>query len=134
MSDKENKPLDERTFDGVYLVYRELLSLKKLINSLAHEQNWKRLLTEYKTFNWESIGAIIIEADEHGPTVVEWNMHRYQRRSPENKYGADIWYSRAAGRDESGDINYIRLITFTGDRYQVDDLSQSAKYMMNDQR
>jgi hypothetical protein len=42
---------------------------------------------------------------------LEWGGHAWQRRSPQNKFGSAIWYSRAVGKDESG-VHYARLITF----------------------
>lgn len=79
----------------------------------SNPPNWTKQLSQYKS-NWpEAIDATVIDSDQDGPTVVAWAGHAYIRRSSENKkYGAAIWFSRADGRDESGEANYVRLITF----------------------
>jgi hypothetical protein len=34
------------------------------------------------------------------------------RRSPANKFGEAIWFSRCTGKDENGENKYEKLITF----------------------
>ena len=74
--------------------------------------NYQRRLADFLHFNWPAIGATVLEADEFGPAAVEWRGLRYTRRSPQNKFDAAIWFSRAAGKDEDGTVRYERLITF----------------------
>ena len=45
------------------------------------------------------------------PQWSQWS-DRYKRRSPSNSYGAVIYFSRAVGKDEKGNTQYERLITF----------------------
>lgn len=87
------------------------LAIIAAANSTA-EPNYQRSLTDYAAFDWASIGANILESDQAGPTVVGHNNFVYTRRSPQNKFDAAIWYSRADGKDEDGNVKYLRLITF----------------------
>lgn len=79
---------------------------------LPEEPNLQRPLDQYLTFDWSSIDATIVKSDEYGPAIVECDGRLWTRRSPENKFGEAIWYSRAAGKDEAGVNRYLRLITF----------------------
>jgi multisubunit Na+/H+ antiporter MnhB subunit len=45
-------------------------------------------------------------------TLVEYRGKTYKRRSPENKFGAAIWFSRSVGKDEEGQNQYEKFITF----------------------
>lgn len=76
------------------------------------EPNLVRPLEEYRTFDWASIGASIVREDPDGPTHVEHGGFLYTRRSPNNKFGAAIWYSRADGKDDDGNTRYLKLISF----------------------
>ncbi|GAB4519965.1 MAG: hypothetical protein Kow0047_31200 [Anaerolineae bacterium] len=66
----------------------------------------------YPTFDWSSIGAEVIASDKHGPTMVRWSGRVYKRRSPLNKYGEVIIFSRATGVGEDGKQQYERLVRF----------------------
>lgn len=95
--------------------------------------NYQRRLADFTSFNWPAIGATVLEADEFGPAAVEWRGMRYTRRSPQNKFDAAIWFSRAAGKDEDGTVRYERLITFKEQaepeplsRKMVDELAKIA--------
>lgn len=74
--------------------------------------NYQRRLEEFGTFDWSTIGALVLEHDGDGPAAVEWRGRRYTRRAPQNKFDPAIWFSRAAGKDEDGTVHYDRLITF----------------------
>ena len=74
--------------------------------------NYQALFDEYKNFNWEEIGAKIEQVDSYGVATVLWGGNRFVRRSPENAFGAAIYFSRCIGKDESGKNQYERLITF----------------------
>ena len=91
----------------------ELLeAIAKVSVSKAKPPGYTRDITEFPKFNWPSIDAKVIEFDDYGPTIVEWNRHRYYRRSPENNFGTAIFFSRSLGKKEDGGNNYERLITF----------------------
>jgi hypothetical protein len=74
--------------------------------------NYQAFLEDFHSFNWEEIGAAIEKVDNYGVATVLWGGNRFVRRSPENSYGATIYFSRCTGKDESGRNQYERLITF----------------------
>ena len=87
-----------------------------MATAAANPPNWKRPLSAYKNGWVKAIGAYEVAKDQHGPTLIFWMGHHYLRRSSENKkYGAAIWFSRAIGKDEAGNNEYARLITFNDD-------------------
>ena len=88
--------------------------LKQMLRQNApHAPNYRHPLSTYWTFDWHSIGAEIIRRDKKGATQVLWGGYLWMRRNDNGrKYGDAIWFSRADGRNDNGDLNYIRLITF----------------------
>jgi hypothetical protein len=88
--------------------------LRQLLRQNApHAPNYRHPLSTYWTFDWHSIGAEIIRRDKKGATQVLWGGYLWMRRNDNGrKYGDAIWFSRADGRNDNGDLNYIRLITF----------------------
>lgn len=76
------------------------------------EPNLQRPIEQFRGFDWGGIEATVVKADEWGAAIVEWNGRLWTRRSPENKFGEAIWFSRAAGKDAEGKNLYLRLITF----------------------
>ena len=74
--------------------------------------NYQFALDKFTTFDWESIGAVVADRDSDGASAILWRKNIYVRRSPSNKFGAAIWFSRCTGRDENGANIYERLITF----------------------
>lgn len=73
----------------------------------------RRPISEFSHFDWASIGASVVSSDNDGPTHVEYGGTLWTRRSPQNKFGAAIWFSRASGgKDADGNVKYLRLITF----------------------
>ena len=118
---------DVPEFEGQLLtalraIWRELREIKKLLEAQQQAQpsptpaevrapNLRRLLSEYPSFNWDEIGAKVLSADEDGATAVAWGGHTFVRRT-NPKFGAEVWFSRATGRGEDGEISYERLITF----------------------
>lgn len=91
---------------------KELLSTMKAIAS-TNPPNWRRPLSSYKNFNWEQIGAKTIRTDDDGVSDVLWCGHIYTRRSGSNaKFGAAIWFSRATGKGDDDEAQYLKLITF----------------------
>jgi hypothetical protein len=74
---------------------------------------WHKPIAEFKNFDWTAIGAKVLKSDRDGAAVVEWKSREYIRRSPENKFGAAIYFSRSIGLDPTtGKAVYERLITF----------------------
>ena len=74
--------------------------------------NFSRPIEEYPHFDWSTIQARVIKSDPEGATHVEWGGETWTRRSPANKFEPAIWYSRANGKDDDGNVLYLRLITF----------------------
>jgi DdrB-like protein len=86
--------------------------LRQIAVSSNPAPNYQRLLSEYPTFDWPSIGATVLNRDDDGVTAVEWNGQVFTRRSPNNKFDAAVWFSRHLGQDADGNKRYARLISF----------------------
>lgn len=82
--------------------------------------NLTRPLSEFKTFDWGSIGAIVVQSDNDGPTIISYQGREYRRRSPENKFNPAIWFSRKEGE------LYVRLISFTAKCDPVEPLGRKV--------
>lgn len=79
----------------------------------AGAPNLQKPISQFKSFDWASIGSSVVQRDEHGPAIVEWGGKQFTRRSPQNKYDPAIWFSRSTGeRNGEGTVIYERLITF----------------------
>ncbi len=93
-------------------------SLSRIAIALEHmippqaAPNYQFALDKFATFDWESIGAVVADRDSDGASAILWRNNIYVRRSPSNKFGAAIWFSRCTGRDDKGANIYERLITF----------------------
>lgn len=97
----------------------QLLAMQRIADALeriaphAKAPDYQKPLGAFKAFNWDEIGAKVIQADSHGAAIVEWGGRQYMRRSPSNKYDPAIWFSRSTGEtDSEGRTLYERLITF----------------------
>ena len=110
----------DRLLTALRVIWRELREIKQLLAereppssspSTPSAPNLRRLLTDYPNFDWAAIGAVVKQRDDDGPALVEWRGNLYTRRT-NPKFGAEIWFSRATGRDEDGEVSYERLITF----------------------
>jgi hypothetical protein len=86
--------------------------LRQIAISSNPAPNYQRPLGDYRDFDWASIGAVVLKEDADGATDVEWNGQVFTRRSPQNRFGAAIWFSRCVGKDAEGNNKYARLITF----------------------
>ncbi len=120
---------DQHADKLLQLLERIALALETLARAGAPaEPNYIKPLGDYREFDWESIGASVVQADADGPTHLEWGGALWTRRSPSNKFSPAIWYSRASGKDEEGNNKYLRLITFrpVGDAEPVPDKVAAA--------
>lgn len=90
---------------------RIAIALEQMIPQ-AVAPNYQFELKDFATFNWASIGALVVQRDSDGATAVLWKNNTFLRRSPSNKFGAAIWFSRCVGKDAMGANKYERLITF----------------------
>ncbi|ARV57992.1 hypothetical protein BZZ01_04480 [Nostocales cyanobacterium HT-58-2] len=99
--------------------HRQMLALEKIADTLERlaptnvpAPNYQYPLESFTRFNWESIGATVVTNDQYGAAVVSWRGKQFIRRSPSNKFGEAIWFSRCIGKDDSGENRYERLVTF----------------------
>ena len=96
---------------------RELRLLERIADALDRlappptAPNYQFSLEAFKFFDWKSIGAMVEQSDASGATIVCRNGLYFTRRSPSNKFGEAIWFSRSV-KDENGQPTYERLITF----------------------
>lgn len=74
--------------------------------------NYEVCLTQFRAFDWGAIDATVEQEDHDGVATVLWRGHRYVRRSAANKFEPAIWFSRAVGKDEAGNVQYAKLVTF----------------------
>jgi hypothetical protein len=107
----------EQTELWLEIQHRQMLALERIadtLDSLAPKSapDIKRPIEEFKNFDWSSIGARVDKSDSYGAAVVSWKGQIYTRRSPQNKFGVAIWFSRCVGKEEDGANKYERLITF----------------------
>lgn len=92
---------------------RIAVALERIAPTEQKAPNWIKPLSEFLRFNWASIQASVVAADQHGATIVEWGGKQFLRRSPNNKFGEAIWFSRSTGeQDSEGKTLYERLVTF----------------------
>jgi len=93
----------------VAVLHRIATALEAIALSKAPAPNFVRPISEYAEFDFNAIGAKVAAHDRHGPTMLEWGGYQWTRRSPSNKFGSAIWFSRPIGKDETG-VRYARLI------------------------
>ena len=102
--------------------------------------NYRAVLEEFNNYDWLSIGAEIEMTDKYGVASVIWNgdcaprtgkANRYKRLSPQNSYGAVIFYSRCIGKDKQGNNQYERLITFEPlENLEAEPISRKAEHII----
>jgi hypothetical protein len=82
------------------------------VKANAAAPNLRKSLAVFGSFDWVAAGIEVIESDDSGPSLVEWNGKQFTRRAGAGKFGESIWFSRSIGKDEAGENQYERLITF----------------------
>jgi hypothetical protein len=116
--------------------HRQITALERIAEALDRlapntAPNYQRSLEDFRAFNWESINATIERSDQYGAAIVNWRGYQFVRRSPSNKFGEAIWFSRCIGRDDAGENKYERLITFKPvSKAQVDALPEKVSRLM----
>lgn len=75
------------------------------------DQTITMTLGDFKTFDWASIGARVLNSDESGTAQV-WHEGKVYTRRTNDKFGTEIWFSRGNGKNADGTAKYHRLITF----------------------
>lgn len=108
-------------------------SLERIAKLLEEESaqkeapNYQLRLEDFATFNWASIDAIVERHDAQGAAIVSWKGKQFVRRSPTNKYGPVVFFSRCTGKDEQGDNQYERLCTFKSlERVKVEPIPEKV--------
>lgn len=117
MTDLELQLLTRNTMalEAIHDILRDMYAAVTFLRSLETcdtAPNYQYDLSAFPNFNWGTIGAAIARTDRYGAAAVTWGGHTYIRRSPQNKFGEAIWFSRCTGKGESGENVYLRLITF----------------------
>lgn len=104
----------EQTASMLTAIEQRLIRLCEAMERLAPQQapDYQIPLERWSKFDWATIGATVELADNYGAAVVFWRGQQFQRRSPNNKFGVAVWYSRCTGKDERGENQYERLCTF----------------------
>lgn len=97
--------------------HRQMQALERIASTLEQlapksAPDYQKPLEEFRSFNWASINASVERSDQYGAAIVNWKGYQFVRRSPSNKFGEAIWFSRCIGKDENGGNQYERLITF----------------------
>ncbi len=117
---------------------KQLTALEKIaaaLEMLTPEKstpNYRYDLKKFPTFDWSSIHAEVERKDRYGAATVIWQGKRYVRRSPENGFGAAIFFTRCIGKSENGHNQYERLITFEAlNNLQVRPISREAEAEIN---
>jgi hypothetical protein len=99
--------------------HRQMLALERIAEAVERlapattaAPSYTYPLESFTSFDWSSIGATVVQSDQYGAAIVNWKGQQYVRRSPSNKFGEAIWFSRCVGKDDSGENRYERLVTF----------------------
>lgn len=102
---QEKGEFEERVINGLGAIYKMLSANNQLLERIAiavekaADSNTKgarfmRKATEYKSFNWDAIGAEVIRRDRDDlPDLVKWKELIYTRRAKSEQDG-NIWFSR----------------------------------------
>lgn len=87
--------------------HRQMIALEKLADAVQQlvpvsraAPNYQYQLENFNTFDWSSIGVTVERSDQFGAAIVSWRGLQFVRRSPANKFGEAIWFSRCTGKDE----------------------------------
>lgn len=127
-------PQDFQTYLNIQKLQIQTLSrIADALEQLAPPKapNYQLSLESWSKFDWASIGAKVEMSDHYGAAVVLWRGLQFQRRSPNNKFGVAVWFSRACGKNDLGELQYERLCTFKPlRRIEVDPLPQKVTQML----
>lgn len=69
-------------------------------------------LSQYRGFDWSSIGAVILQQDADGVSVIRTSGGRVCKRRSNDKFGEDIWFSHGNGKDPDGTPKYRKVVEF----------------------
>lgn len=74
--------------------------------------NYYKRLSDFGAFDWSSIGASVVDEDRDGVSVVDYEGRMFTRRRGHADFDPVIYFSVCTGKNEKGDNQYNRLITF----------------------
>ncbi|MEM8829500.1 MAG: single-stranded DNA-binding protein [Cyanobacteria bacterium P01_G01_bin.19] len=121
----------------LHLQERQAIALETIAQLLKQSlprppaPNYEATLENFPTYDWQAIGAKVELTDNYGVASVIWNGERYSRRSPNNSYGAVIFFSRCVGKSAEGKNLYERLITFKPLKdLEVEPISRKAEQII----
>lgn len=86
-------------------------------------------IAQYPNFDWASIGAEVADSDADGATAVLHNGKVYTRRT-HAKFGNDIWYSRATGKDDDDKNIYEKLVSFKEMKIEAEPLPRKTAELL----
>lgn len=69
-------------------------------------------LGDYRTFDWSSIGASVVQSDDDGVSMIRAANGKLAKRRSNDKFGTEIWFSYADGKDEKGENRYRKVVEF----------------------
>jgi hypothetical protein len=123
--------LNEQTLERIVNALERIATALEVAQGEKPAPNYRKDLKNFADFDWNSIGAEVEKSDRYGVATVLWQGKRFVRRSPENAYGAAIFFTRCVGKEEDGRNKYERLITFTpADEIKVRAISREAESML----
>jgi hypothetical protein len=67
---------------------------------------------DYKTFDWSSIGATVVQRDADGVSLIRAANGKLAKRRSNDKFGTEIWFSYSTGKSADGTPQYQRVIEF----------------------
>ena len=128
----------EQTDLWLEIQHRQMLALERIADTLERitptntsAPNHTFPLEKFSSFDWESIGATVVQSDQYGAAIVNWRGQQFLRRSPSNKFGEAIWFSRCVGKDESGENRYERLVTFKAlSKIEIEPLPEKVRRLV----
>jgi len=112
LTNEQFQVLCELLHKQVQATERLAAAVERIAPTKQQAPNYQKPLEQFNRFDWEEIGATVEKRDQYGAAVVTWNGQQFTRRSPSNKYGEAIFFSRCVGKDDKGENLYERLITF----------------------
>ncbi len=133
MSEKFEQTMSE----GLRAIYKLLHDnnqlLERVAKSLEEEAarkeapNYQLHLEEFATFDWAKIDATVERHDAQGAAIISWRGKQFVRRSPTNKYGPVVFFSRCTSKNEQGENQYERLCTFKSlERVEVEPIPEKV--------
>jgi len=132
-----SEEFEKKMTEGLRAIYKLLQDNNRLLERVAQSleeaearkeaPNYQLHLEEFATFDFSSIGATVERSDAQGAAILNWQGKQFLRRSPTNKYGAVVFFSRCIGNDEQGVKKYERLCTFKSlEKVEVEPISDKA--------